>query len=109
MKYKTFFKSVYVIKENPEDYAPLKGERVGKVFCYEAPSDSIIIHIGSTYTHIAVGRDVTAPTLKNFIGIALMNKKPVKLEICENLKHLQTVDQLILMINEQFSVKDILQ
>ena len=100
MKYKTFFKSVYVIKANPEDYAPLMGKRVGKVFVYEAPEN--------TYLHVIVGRNVTAPVLKNLISIAMTHKKPVKLEVCENLKNLHVVDQTILRINEYLGFKDIL-
>lgn len=108
MKYKTFFKSVYVIKTNPEDYASLTGKRVGKVFLYEAPDNSIIIHVGSTYLHVIVGRNVTAPVLKNLVSIAMTHKKPVKLEVCENLKNLHMVDQTILRINEYLGFKDIL-
>ena len=107
MTYKTFFKSVYIIKENPEDYAPLVGKREGKVYVYEAPSDSIIMHVGSSYLHITVGRKVTIPVLKNLMSIALTYKKPVKLEVCE-LKNLQAVDQTILRINEYLGFKDIL-
>jgi hypothetical protein len=108
MTYKTFFKSVYVLKADPEDYKKLEGKRVGKVFEYEAPADSILLHLGSTFLHVAVGREITAPVLKNLINVALTHKKPVKLEFCESLKNLQAVDQIILRINGFLGFKDIL-
>jgi len=108
MIYKTFFKSVYVITPNGDEFQKLTGVKVGKMTEYSAPSDCIIAHIGSTYLHISVGRDITQEVLKNLISVALKQKKPVKLESCESLKNLQTVDQVILKINEYLGFKDIL-
>lgn len=108
MTYTTFFKSVYVIKQNPEDYNKLEGIPLGRVFKYTSDSDTIIVHIGNTFLHIAVGHAVTEPVLKNLVYVALTHKKPVKLEFCESLKNLQVVDQTILQINEYLGFKDLL-
>jgi hypothetical protein len=108
MTYRTFFKSVYELRPIEEDYRKLEGKRVGKVYEYTAASDSIIVHIGSTYLHVAVGNKVNADVLKNLMYVALTHKKPVKLEFCESLNNLQVVDQVILKINEYLGFKDIL-
>jgi hypothetical protein len=99
---------VYVLKPNAEDFQKLEGKRVGRTNEYTAPSDCIIVHIGSTYLHISVGKDITQESLKNLINVALKQKKPVKLESCESLKNLQAVDQVIMRINEFMGFKDIL-
>ncbi len=108
MTYKTFFKSVYVLKPTEDEFQKLVGVKEGKMSVYTAPSDCIIVHIGSTYLHLTVGRDITQEVLKNLISVALKQKKPVKLESCESLKNLQAVDQVILKINEYLGFKDIL-
>jgi hypothetical protein len=108
MIYKTFFKSVYSLGQHSDDYKKLIGKRVGKVYEYTSSSDTIIVHLGNTYLHIAVGKDVQAPVLKNLISVALTHKKPVKLEFCENLQNLQMVDQVVLKINEYLGFQDIL-
>lgn len=108
MKYKTFFKSVYVIRHDAEEYEKLEGVKVGKSYEYTAPSDCIILHIGSTFLHVTVGKDITPDVLKNLMHVALKHKKPVKLISCESLKNLQAVDQVILRINEYLGFKEIL-
>lgn len=108
MTYRTFFKSVFALHPKAEDYVKLVGKRVGKVYEYTSDSESIILHIGSTFLHIAVGKNVNAETLKNLIHVALMHKKPIKLEFCESLKNLQVTDQVVMRINEHLGFKDIL-
>lgn len=108
MIYRTFFKSVYVLKPKASEFQKLEGTKLGRTFEYTAPSDCIIMHIGSTFLHVSIGRDITPDVLKNFMHVALKNKKPVKLESCESLRNLQAVDQVIMRINEYLGFKDIL-
>jgi hypothetical protein len=108
MIYRTFFKSIYELCPIEEDYKKLNGKKVGRIFEYTAASNSIIIHLGATFLHIAVGKDVEIETLKNLVSVALKHKKPVKLEFCESLGNLQLVDQVVLQINTYLGFKDIL-
>ena len=71
----------------------------GYVERYVAKSTSAILVEMKDTIHITVGNEVTDNVLKNIMGYALKQRKPLALDRCETLSVLRAVDDMVMLCN----------
>jgi hypothetical protein len=107
-----FFKEVYEItstefkkpelKVLPIDPRPTNRGRT----VYEAPSTSVLVVSEEGVIKLVVGRHVADATLKNVLGYAIKQRKPLEIMRCEVLSNLRQIDDMVALCNKIIKEQD---